>query len=205
MRVGPRRTLESCDSANGEVRSMSRSIFTRVLMSLTIPVAFLCVAATRPSHSSGGHTTSALLDFGSRHKSCRVWTDWNRVCARKPGSSGTECLNSPTDSVSPSTPFCAAGRDADFDRMTPAELESSNRFCATFMDHVLHRGTETLGPYHVCVSHVQNRPFSKVTLPSYFCREVAPVPARPPFRPGEIDVRDRRIPVTPPIDLRPCR
>jgi hypothetical protein len=147
----------------------------------------------------------ALLNFQQSHKNCRVWTDWNRVCSRKPGTKTPECLNSQTANATPSAPFCASGLDSNFDRMTSAELESSNRFCATFMDQVLSRGAKTLGPYHVCVSHLQRRPFSNMALPSYFCREVPAKSPKTRFRPGDIDVKDRRIPVVPAIDLRPCK
>jgi hypothetical protein len=181
------------------LRSSKR--LTYVIGIIGVAGLFACAQVQSASVQERDHSVDqALLSFGAIHPNCRVWTDWNRVCARRPGSATSECLSS-IDSAPPSAPFCAAGPESNFDKMTAAELESANRFCVTFRDTVLYKSAGPSATYHVCVSHTQERPFSKMKLPPHFCR-VLPAPSPPTT--VDIDIGSRRIPTTPALNLPPC-
>lgn len=181
-------------------RTQSLKVLT-LLFSVSGAATLLSCAASQ-EHAPTKSQDRALIEFGASHPSCRVWTNWNKVCARKPGSGITECLSS-ADAAPASEPFCASGPDSNFDRMTASELESSNRFCADLKETVLDKTGQPPRTYRVCRSHLQNRPFSKMRLPAYFCRNVTPI-APHQYRPGEIDVGGRRISVVPAVELEAC-
>lgn len=72
----------------------------------------------------------ALREFGEKHPSCPMWTNWQRLCSRT-GSGDVACTTDPGRRVAPSEPFCAGYlRASPYYRHNPAQERSYLRFCS---------------------------------------------------------------------------
>lgn len=106
-------------------------------------------------------TTAAsrrLLDFGTAHPECAMWSDWQKICSRTGPGGSVHCNVETGRSVEPSQPFCAHRTMEG--RWPEAQREAANRFCAEYetRDHELSSGA--IERYRRCRRYESNRPFN---------------------------------------------
>ena len=107
-----------------------------------------------------------LERFNLENPQCRLWTDWQRACARTGLGGAMRCVTDRSHPVAPSEPFCVAtpfwGRPGPF---TDSQRLSSLRFCrSTYRERVTDAAGRLLYEERVCGRYERDRPFNGRTV-----------------------------------------
>lgn len=97
-----------------------------------------------------------LQAFDKANPSCRLWTDWRKLCSRTGKNGATFCRTDPTSPVQPSTPFCASNTD----RQSRIEQTSRLRFCDRRERAFVSGDTDKPTGPEMCIRYRSGRPFS---------------------------------------------
>lgn len=143
------------------VSTKTRNPSRRIALALS---GFLLLQANADGRQnpSTGVRTDPLIQYGERHPSCAMWTDWQRLCSRTGPGGATLCRSDKDFPVAPSRPFCVIGeRDAT---VAGAEAKSRDRFCKRFgRTYLPTDGEKPTGPER-CLEYQPNRPFGGLTI-----------------------------------------
>jgi hypothetical protein len=98
-----------------------------------------CLLITSASAMSSRDEAKELAVFAATHKSCQLWTNWHQMCSRTGPHGAPVCATDQARPVPPSSPFCVSGTNTDSGQpaaagLTPAQLRSIDRFCASRTD-----------------------------------------------------------------------
>jgi hypothetical protein len=105
-----------------------------------------------------------MRQFGERHPSCQMWSNWEKLCSRLGRQGRTRCVQDLAAKAEPSAPFCAAGEGASPEGQPQSERVSSERYCTRRSQLRAYPGPAPVT--EICTSHSPSRPFNGRRLAS---------------------------------------
>lgn len=126
------------------------------------------VSRTAAQSADLSRQTPKTQDFDKLHRSCQVWTDWQKTCSRTGSNHETVCKFDQHRPVQPSTPFCVVDSNQPLLRTSenlhdPDNIRSFFRFCRQRSAANSFDGTQTTTT-ELCLAFSKSRPFSGYVL-----------------------------------------